>query len=224
MSKSAEHDIRAAVVSNLLADGYSREQIRLEIPLDTASCEGRGDVVLLNDWLNCIELKSGKDKYHPDDIKTQRNRYSRAFDAVITCVDRIHFRCEEIEAYGCKQLRNNWYGVDIQYCHEARQLQKACYWSSGEDRKPLSGKGVDVLLNSKRCPKISIYDVASLLWAEEAKAILGNNTTKCGFVRYMREYGKLSELRPLVISALKKRPLNKWEAAFWAKFDAEARA
>ena len=68
--KSNEDDLRLCVIRQLLTEGWKREDIRLEIPMCTASSGGRADIVCLSDkYIGAIELKSGKDKYCPNSIK-----------------------------------------------------------------------------------------------------------------------------------------------------------
>lgn len=210
MARSTENDIRAAVVTRLLTDGLAREQIRLEIPLDTASYTGRADIVILNDKIGCIELKSGKDKYCPDAIKVQRKQYERAFDGVAICVDLSHKREQWVDKdNGSRYLKTNWLLVNLEYDHEKRVLvEKRC----ADPVIPTVFRWGGI--------KTSAYDMASLLWVSEVREITGTRATKCSFVQDMRENGKLSELRPKVIAALKGRPLNKWEAAFWKHYEA----
>jgi hypothetical protein len=211
--KSCEFDIRSAVVRRLLLDGFARDQIRLEIPLDIASSEGRADIVLLTDRIQGIELKSGKDKFCPVAIKEQCRQYNRAFDACGTVIDVAHRREWDEKLDHGTRFHSNWREVDVQYCHESRQLQTV--W-----REPIP----DLCNQLFQWPsqKTSVYDMCLLLWAAEAKDIAGSKTGKYEFCNRMREYGRLSEVRPLVIASLKNRPLNKWEASFWRRFDAVA--
>lgn len=83
-----EFDIRLAVVDELLAAGIDQKNIRIQIPLDTNSSEGRADIVLLLDGkIFCIELKSGSDKAEKDVLNRQIEPYRRAFDGVGVIVD-----------------------------------------------------------------------------------------------------------------------------------------
>lgn len=57
MTVSNEYDIRACVIRYLLADGWKREDLRIEIPLDTASSNGRADILCLGkDYIGHIDL------------------------------------------------------------------------------------------------------------------------------------------------------------------------
>lgn len=215
--RSNEFDIRAAVVRQLLADGLERRQIRIEIPLDTASHTGRGDIVVLTSRITCIELKSGKDIYCAKAIKEQCTQYNRSFDAVGTVIDLSHKREweEKIEhwpgAAPRTYTRDNWHDVDIQYCHATRQLQDR--WGTPVNHFFSNYE------NRFRSYKTCVYDMASILWADEARAISGMKT-KSSYTAWVRENACLKDVRPKVIDALLNRCLNQWEAKFWAKFDA----
>ena len=213
MEKSTENDIRKAVVNKLLSEGLAKYQIRIEIPLDTGSYGGRADIVVLSNALGCIELKSGKDKYAEEALKQQCKQYERAFDGCITCVDLVHYRGKDMEIHGYKT--DNWSAVDVQYSHERGRLEHPNAATHREEclNQEFSSSLTDRIFRWRN-PTCN-YDVCRLLWASEIKELFGTKQTKNGFVNDMRENGKLSELRPLVIKALRNRPLNKWEEAFW---------
>lgn len=216
---STENDIRKAVVNKLLSEGLSKDQIRIELPLDTGSCGGRADIVVLSNALGCIELKSGKDKYTKEALEQQCNQYKRAFDGCITCVDLVHYREKDVgvrgSVTGAYYKTDNWSAVDVQYSHKRRRLEHPNTACSREEfvNQEFSNSLIDLVFRWQN--PTCIYDVCLLLWASEIKELFGTKQTKSGFVDDMRENGKLSELRPLVIKALRNRPLNKWEDAFW---------
>lgn len=210
--KSGQYDIQKAVVSSLLVDGIKRNEIRLEIPLDTASYMGRGDVVIIKERLLCIELKSGKDKFCPVDLKRQCEQYNRSFDAVGVVIDVAHRREREESNNGRTYKTHNWGNVDIQYRHDKKALEDA--WN-----KPVSGI-LNNYENRFKSYHTAACDMARILWASEIKELTGLKT-KNAYVERTREEGCLRDVRKLVLSALKTRPLNLWEMNFWERYDGD---
>ncbi len=209
--KSDEYDIRSSVVKALLSEGIERENIRIEIPLDTASSNGRADiVVLLEKAIGCIELKSGKDKFKSEDVRQQCERYNRAFDYCGIIVDLSHKKITEYDCGGgYTSTRDNWSGVDASYCHETKQV--TAKWRNGQ-----------IVENVFDYPshKTCVYDMLSILWSSEVGKIIGKaKGNKSKFISVWREEKSLSEIRPLVIAALRERPFNCWEQKFWLRFD-----
>lgn len=211
--KSNEYDIRAAVVTALIKEGIPVEHIRIEIPLDTASYSGRADIVLLvDDRIGCIELKSGKDKYNRVDLKAQTNRYKRAFDYCISVVDDAHKKDEAT----CKWTADRWMttsfsGVDISYNHADQAFD-------------FDWKGVSFLTHiaHSTSPKTCVYDMLNILWASDVKEIVGKKSvTKCKTVSEWRQTKCLNDVRPLVHNALTNRPLNRWEEKFWQEYNGD---
>lgn len=207
MSKSNEYEIRAAVVTKLMAQGVEKKHIRIEIPLDTNSSNGRADIVLLcNNKLGCIELKSGKDKVERAAINEQLRPYKRAFDyvGVIACSSHAekdkdmphatlyHFRDEEI--IGSLPWRYNPHILDA----------------------PI----VSNFMSIGKYGKTSVPDMLHLLWAREVADILGRKSVARGStLSHWAETKALCDIRPLVINVLLNRPLNLWEQTFWDRFE-----
>ena len=137
-----------------MQDGIGRDQIRIEIPLDMASSEGRADIVVLTHQIRGIELKSGKDKFCPVAIKQQCQQYNRAFDACGTIVDVVHRKewSEKID-HGTR-FHSNWGDVEAQYCHQSRTIQ-GCW------REPIHDLCEHLFRWESR--KTSIYDMCLLL-------------------------------------------------------------
>lgn len=221
---SKEFDIRAAVVTGLLADGLQRNQIRLEIPLDTASSNGRGDIVVLHsDRLLCVELKSGKDKYCEKALSLQCEAYHRAFDAVAIVADYAHYRAirhpEEVSPQGWTRYAytsDNWQVPHATYYHNSRII--------GDKHITSEPKAVESLIahlrNWTESRHTSVHEMGRLLWASEIKQRFGFKT-KGDFITHARENMCLAELRPHVIMALQTRPDNEWEKSFWNRYAKE---
>jgi hypothetical protein len=208
---SDEFDIRAAVVGLLLASGIKREEIRIEIPLDTASSAGRADIVLLRPKeLVCIELKSGKDKYDQADLREQTRHYRRVFDVVSVVIDKVHFREREENGIG----RHNWDRVNAAYCHETKAFIDDYQYKS----KRVIEHHAHILDYPAPSSVTSPNDMLHILWADECKTLTGYRQ-KSLFIRHARENLCLREVRDIVLKALSRRPLNKWEEKFWDRFD-----
>jgi hypothetical protein len=207
--KSNEYDIRAAVVKTLIAEGIKVEDIRIEIPLDTASSNGRADIILLvNNKVGCIELKSGKDQYNEKDLSIQTDRYKRAFDYCITIVDDVHKREKVVKKDGGEWMVSNWRGVDVSYNHQGQSLDfgyKGEFWT---------------IMKYSESYRTCVYDMLNVLWASDVKEIVGKKSaTKCKIVNEWRHTKCLNDVRPLVHKALMKRPLNRWELKFWQEYN-----
>ena len=206
--KSKDYDIRAAVVAALLERGVPREAIRHENTLDTSSSGGRADVVVLHaQRLVTIEIKSASDKL--DRLRDQIARYERSFDHVHVVCDVAHRDTSGVQ-------RGEFY-----WCPEAngfmRFFGKAALPEPPEFINPRWGGSAST----------NVVNVARLLWRDEAVRVasaLGAATnprgTRVGAFAWMRENTRLADLRPLVIAELTARVPNRWEAAFWQRFDA----
>ena len=207
--KSNEYDIRVAVVKTLINEGVAIKDIRIEIPLDTASSNGRADIVLLiNNKVGCIELKSGKDKYNEQDLRIQTDRYKRAFDYCIAVVDDIHKQEKIIKKDFSNHLETNWRAVDVSYNHQTNEFN--------------FGYLENFLQRIHQHPSYTTcaYDMLNILWASDIKEITGKKSaTKCKIVNEWRQSRCLNDVRPLVRQALVERPLNKWEESFWEKYN-----
>lgn len=216
LAKSTDYDIRAAIVTRLLAGGVARCDIRHEITLDTSSAGGRTDIVLLHrDRLACIEVKSGRDKL--DRLATQIPAYQRAFDTVRLIADKRHF--DALDSHHGFLAR--W----VFWCAEDRGFVTKGYLADGAWRPCDPG-----LLDPSRWSDSSdtgIAAVARLLWADEARGVVrrigsftGGPRTRESSIAWLRENARLCEVRPLACAALRTRQLNRWESAFWSQFDA----
>jgi hypothetical protein len=65
--------------------------------------------------------------------------------------------------------------------------------------------------------------MAQLLWRNEILASIGGRgSSRCTTIAWARENMALKDLRPHVVNALRERVLNKWEEAFWKRYDALA--
>ena len=205
--RSKDYDVRAAVVAALLERGVPRRDIRHEITLDTSSAGGRADVVVLRDRLITIEIKSGSDKL--DRLKTQVNRYKRSFDFVKVVADRRH----------AEAIFNGYsvYGT-VYWCGETQQFVGGWY----DNLKPCE----PMLITSHYgtySSETSVVDVARLLWRNEAVRVSlllgGPGGTREAAISWMRENARLADVRPLAIKELRNRLPNRWEDAFWKRFD-----
>ena len=208
MRRSKDYDVRAAVVTALLGKGVPRTDIRHEITLDTYSSGGRADVVVLRDRLITIEIKSGSDKL--DRLRDQVKRYEQSFDLVHVVCDVKHHEKDRREW--------NHYGTNW-WCPENGFVD----WG-GTARLPEPPEFVHCQWGHSYIT--SVVNVASLLWRNEAVRVSqrlgGPNGTRVAAIAWMRENAKLCELRPLVIEELRARVPNRWEEAFWRRFDAPA--
>ena len=209
-AKSKDYDIRAAVVSALLESGVPRRDIRHELTLDTNSDGGRSDVVFLRDGgINTIEIKSGSDKL--DRLKAQLDTYGRAFDRVYVVADETH--ADDVFG-GALWWADFWRSEAAQFV--------------GGWRGDLIPRCPDFIRNYqyRRCSEhTSPAAMARLMWRDEAMRVSqrlgGPGGTRCGAIDWMRENACLAGLRPLVINELRARVPNRWEEAFWTRFDAE---
>jgi hypothetical protein len=212
---STEFDIRLATVCKLMANGIKREDIRIEIPLDTASSGGRADIVILSEKsLACVELKSGKDKYCKIALKQQCEHYEKTFDFVASIVDISHYRVtKEQRDWGILE-QDNWpYSIGAAYCHNSKIIG---YNERG-----------DVLEHENLLPRIYSYYpsgdtnpqcMARILWASEIKTAFGVKA-KSSYLRGIRDDINLKQIRPIVVNALRNRDYNLWEQKFWKCFD-----
>lgn len=227
--KSDEYRIRRCTVAKLLADGWPRGNIRLEIPMSTNSSGGRVDVVLLDDaYTACIELKSGRDKLENDLLVPQIAQYKRAFDHCAVIADESLFRSIEhrtaCSAWSCDNFKH----VDLAYKYNfykmegvfLRQPRRGLYDKTPE---PPALEQITPVLFPRGCHGSSRYtsviDMAQILWADELRAIFGGKGTKSGLELKAKEEMSVKQFRPLFIEMLRGRPLNEWEAKFWDMFD-----
>ena len=199
-----EYDIRKAVVLKLLEQGIDRSDIRIEIPIGTNSSGGRCDIVLLhNDMLGCIELKSGKDKVKKDDIKSQLKPYKRAFDYVGVVACSTHNK-DDLP-----------YGALYHFSNENIVGYKPFKFDP-----VIRDSNIYISLSHHKSAITSPPDMLNLLWKKDVCDIIGKkNITRSSVLSDWKENKSLSEIRPLVINALRTRPLNAWEESFWNRYD-----
>lgn len=206
--RSKDFDLRSYIVRKLLSEGVPRRFIRHELTLDTSSSGGRADVILLmDDSIHGIELKSGKDVL--DRLAQQRERYDRAFDYTHIIIDRVHAKRSE---HG---TLNYPYGT-MAYCHEIKALSS---WYGGEATYTFYLNNL-----TDKSTTTSVPAMCSLLWRAEAAAIsLELNLyrkNRHAAIAQLRENASLAQVRPLIIKELRARLPSAWEMAFWKKFDA----
>lgn len=207
--RTNEYDIRAGVVRRLLADGWKRRDLRFEIPLSTASSGGRADVLCLDDsYIGCIELKSGRDKFCNNAIREQTKPYRRSFDYVAVIIDEWHLKAFK-DAYGGA---NGYPNCSAVYHSSDDTIRE--YWRDSEPMIGLADK-----LFAHKSSTTSPVDYACLLWKAEINKALGMKKNRCEAIAFVREEMALKDIRPLVIEQLRGRAHNKWEEAFWEKYD-----
>lgn len=224
--KTNDIDLRLAVTRALLDAGYPREAIRHEITLDSSSSDGRADMVLATDRaLIGIEIKSGKDTL--ERLESQRERYGARFDRMALVIDERHAPAD----YAAGQAMR--FGV-IRIFAGGRLLDR---WDDDRSRHlPTWGDAPWVL---SRYPvrsfgateRMSPHAMLSMLWADEALTIAAELVAsgavpptgggqRYRVVPHLAEHASIAQLRPRIAAALRSRKLNRWEEAFWAKFDA----
>ena len=216
-------DLRLVVTRALLAAGHPREAIRHEITLDSSSSDGRADMVLaLDRALIGIELKSGKDTL--DRLESQRERYGRRFDRLCLVIDARHEP-----------------GPLDYAAHNALRFGTVRVFDSGSLRRGRCMGGIhpapwelDERRWSDASPGLSPFAMLSMLWQIETERAahdlfkhglipVGPVGTRCRAIPHMAEHASIAALRPRIAAALRSRPLNRWEEAFWKRFDAESR-
>lgn len=200
MTLSRDFDIRAGVVTKLLAEDVLRRDIRHEIPLGSFSEKGRADVVVLTDRILGFEIKSGRDKL--DRLAAQREAYGRHFDLAAAILDRRHY--------------------DKAPYHRGLTL---CWEQDSASLINLAGVPLRTPRRYHFSDRTAVGDMASLLWRDEmisvARTFAGFRfKTRTAALDWARENMSLAKLRPCVIEMLRRRPLNGHETTFWADFDA----
>lgn len=210
--KSKDYDIRAAMVGHLMAEGVARGDIRHEITLDTSSSGGRADIVVLSpSALLGIEVKSESDTVKR--LAGQIDNYRRAFDIVRVVCDVKHR--DKIVVASDFWSANQGFVMFVRgepHPHPARLTA---------GMRPVSGDGW------RRRPAVH-GALARLLWRSEILSVssclggpYGARVTREDAIEWLCEEARLSEMRPLVVEALRAREHNRWEAAFWRRFDAQ---
>ena len=221
--KSNEYALRKEVVKKLLSENWMREDIRIEIPLSTASADGRADIVCIgDDFLGAVELKSGKDKFCPAKLKAQIEPYKRAFDYCATVVDSEHYRrVETVVGLGNHpRVQNNFNNVDVIFHYNYWKF-KGEFRDTAHCQEPVEHLTPSLFRGYRRSGKTSSRDMAAVMWKDELCKALGNKNTRSHNIDIVRrEYGA-DKIRPLLMQALRDRPLNDWEITFWEKYDQE---
>ena len=227
--KTNDYDLRRAVVAALLAGGVARDAIRHEITLDSASRGGRVDLVIADDAaLFGVEIKSGQDTLSR--LAEQSARYRRCFDHVTLVIDARHETAAE-------------FGADREWSQDTRAITSVVVFDAAEgfrDVKDWHYRGVSNapwLPSARRqsqklagtSPSLSAHAMLCLLWQEEVAAI-GKTlfpqrfpAARCKAIPKLSELASLSQLRPLVAAALRRRQQNRWDEDFWRRYDADAR-
>jgi hypothetical protein len=209
--RSKDFDIRAGLVRALLHYGLERRQIRHELPLDTYSSDGRADIVILgHEALIGAEIKSGSDTF--DRLVDQAESYGCRFDDKVLVKD-IRHREKAAPGWNYSHILMDWDGA-ISTIWRNEHL---------DQRNQLSA-----LLDGTRRQWVprrqSPVALLSLLHCDEVEAA----AAWCGFkvktrhraISLLAQEVPLKTIRRQVIAMLGLRELNRWEKAFWTRFDA----
>ncbi len=219
--KTNDLDLRLAVTAALLGAGIPRDAIRHEITLDSSSSDGRADMVVATDRaLIGIEIKSGKDTL--DRLESQRERYGARFDKLVLVLDARHepadyaaghrFGFDAVRVYDAGVIREARFVM----AYQSAPWEPTTYY---DGRLPGAGE------------RMAPHAMLSMLWADEALFVAAD-LVKAGLIPpagghqrfriipHAAEHASIGLLRPRIAAALRARRPNKWEAAFWAKYDA----
>ena len=223
--KTCDMDLRLAVTAALLSAGIPRDAIRHEITLDSSSSDGRADmVVALDRALIGIELKSGKDTLAR--LPEQRERYGARFDRLSLVIDKRHEPTERAAAYALS------FGAVRVF--ESGAIRPGGISAQGH----LIGSGYapweqEPTWHRGHSTRMAPHAMLSMLWADEALR-LSADLVQAGVIppsgggqRYRviphaAEHASIGQLRPRIAAALRARRLNRWEEAFWTRYDAQA--
>lgn len=238
--KTKDIDLRLFLTRALLDAGIPRGDIRHEAPLDTYSCDGRADMVVLADnWLVGVELKSGSDKL--DRCATQARQYTARFDQVFLVAD-IALRPEP------KRLvvaGGEWFvpAPNVTGFDQIRVVQRdslgnlafvsnphwgwqceAAPWTAGwrwqrEQRRGKNPIVAGAMLSLLRAAEA--FSVAAALVQAGRIPPARAAGTRSGLIPHLQEHASVAMIRPLVVQQLRARQLNRWEEAFWRTFDAQ---
>lgn len=226
--KTCDMDLRLAVTAALLSAGIPRDAIRHEITLDSASSDGRADmVVALDHCLTGIELKSGKDTL--DRLESQWDRYGARFDSLVLVVDARHVPRE-------RGVGSRLKFPCVRLFDEGRVLgryegpwQNVASWNDPPWEHDSVPRSRELGAGDRQSPNAML----SMLWADEALRLsadlvqAGAIPPSGGGQRYRviphaAEHASIGQLRPRIAAALRARRLNRWEEAFWARYDAQS--
>jgi hypothetical protein len=203
VKKSDDYDLRAVLVTALLDFGIERNSIRHEITLDTSSSGGRADLVLLQDHrITGYEVKSGKDNF--DRCDEQRRAYAKCFDRSVLLADRKFAPISET--------------VWPDASHKALWLNTLCYDDGKITDRYSSVPCVIFPLFFHDSVELSAHRMLSLLWAQEISVVAKSSVRHKG-IKSAAETMCIKDIRRGVVEQLRMRRLNKWEEAFWKKFD-----
>lgn len=212
MTMSKDLDIRLLVVSYLLKGGVPRADIRHELTLDTSSADGRTDIVFFYAGLLFgIEIKSGSDTLTR--LPAQRRAMGRAFDK----------RHVVMDTKLCKKTGARY---SIAYCHDTKDFVRglAGEWRRIDFTPNIVMHEFTVHGGPRPGYGTSAIDMLSLLWRDEAVAMAQMHgikaKTRHDALLQMKENVLMRDIRKGVIEALRRRPLSKWDIAFWQQFDA----
>lgn len=206
--RTNDFDIRALLVRDLLRIGVPRAAIRHEITLNTSSSDGRADVALaLDHALIGIEIKSGSDTLGR--LDEQKARYSARFDLLALVHDARHEKAllaaDSIYGWGCL--------VSIE---------------AGAVRPWRLGGLADLVApgsRTHRSTRTSPFAMLELLWATEVRSAaarlgLPHEGARHRLIDRIGDRVSLTEIRREVVVELRHRGFNRWEDAFWKRYDA----
>jgi hypothetical protein len=210
--KSDDYEIRRELVKHLILGGITRDSIRHEATLDTYSSGGRADVVLLmphNVW--GLEIKSARDNL--DRCSDQAATYRAAFECSAIVLDRKYYPAKESFGYRDRPpgwSEAFWYDPDASPRLQNQWLKEA---------------NILALLRGAKSRHVSPYALLSLLWAREACNVAAkagiNAGTRHRAIELAAPAASLNDLGRWVSAEMRRRPLNRWEQAFWKKFDVD---
>ncbi|MDE3023420.1 MAG: hypothetical protein KGI54_16490 [Pseudomonadota bacterium] len=204
--ESDDYEVRKATVECLINSGIPRVDIRHEITLDTSSSGGRADLVVLRDGCLCgLEIKSAKDTL--DRCAIQKEAYQKAFDLSVLIVDEKWSPLNSEGFWDRERAQRLWHN------HLVYTNGKIGDWFDGAFHGISSSR-------FSRSRQLSAERMLSLLWASEIKFTFGASARHKG-IKAAAETIAIREIRQGVITALRKRELNRWEEAFWKRFDSE---
>ena len=207
--KTKDYDVRAAVVSALLANGVPRGDIRHELTLDTYSSGGRADLVILRDTrIVGIELKSGSDVL--DRCEAQSLAMDRAFDVYMVIAD--------ISLAKVRPTIGSHHWIYFRASDGLFTQHPEQHGYRGTDWTPFNIHWLTTYAGTFASRGTSPMWMASTLWADEVRPLTGSQT-RCRALDTIRESFPLKDVRKHTVKQLRARNLGKWELAFWNRYD-----
>ena len=209
-----DYDLRAALVRVLLNAGVPRSDIRHEVTLDSASSDGRADMVVVRpNTLIGLEIKSCVDKL--DRLETQTGRYSSRFDFIGLVYSNRHSAAVE------KMRWKGWLTIEAKIGEDMSiDFAGGFYgpqWIWLEDElRGYHRRNVSPACMLEMLDRSCVLDVARKLGYA--------GSTRSGAIPMLAEHHSIRQIRAEVAWMLQHRGLNRWEEAFWARFDAEPQA